>query len=168
MSYVFSEPQALSDVGKFHETFGLPVLNKPFIPSEERCNLRVSLLEEELNELKEALVNKDIVEAADALADIQYVLSGAILELGLGSVFKDLFDEVQRSNMSKTCATMEEALATQQYYISEKNTESYIEEKSNYFLVYRKSDGKVLKSVKYSPADLKTIVQKSLEESTAI
>lgn len=162
MSKVFDEPQGLNDVAKFHATFSLPVIDKPAIPSEDRCKLRVALIEEELNELKEALVNNDIVEAADALADIQYVLSGAILELGLGSIFKDLFDEVQRSNMSKTCATMEEAEATQEFYLQEKGVESYVEEKEHYFLVYRKEDGKVLKSVKYSPADLKSIVEKSL------
>ena len=162
MTKYFEEPQGLNDVAKFHHTFSLPVVDNPAIPSEDRCKLRVSLIEEELNELKEALINKDIVEAADALADIQYVLSGAILELGLGHIFKDLFDEVQRSNMSKTCATIDEALATQEFYLSHKGVESYIEEKDDYFLVYRKEDGKVLKSVNYSPADLKSIVEKSL------
>lgn len=162
MTKIFEEPHGLNDVAKFHHTFSLPVVDSPAIPSEDRCKLRVSLIEEELNELKEALNNKDIVEAADALADIQYVLSGAILELGLGQIFKDLFDEVQRSNMSKTCATIDEALATQEFYLAQKGVESYIEEKEDYFLVYRKEDGKVLKSVNYSPADLKSIVEKSL------
>lgn len=90
--------------------------------------------------------------------DIQYVLSGAILEFGLGENFKTLFDEVQRSNMSKTCKTMDEAVATQKYYLDTKDTESYVEEKEGEYLVYRKSDKKVLKSVAYSPADIKGLL----------
>ncbi len=158
----FQEPAALSSVAKFHDVFNLPVLSAPAIPSADRCKLRYSLLAEELDELKEAMENGDIVEAADALADLQYVLSGAILELGLAGIFKDLFDEVQRSNMSKTCKSMDEALQTQQFYLQQKQMESYIVEREGEFLVYRKEDGKVLKSVAYSPADLSTIVRASL------
>ena len=103
------DPKSLSSVALFHETFKHPILPQPTIPSETRCALRVSLLSEELKELEEAIENKDLVEIADALCDLQYVLSGAILEFGLGEKFKALFDEVQRSNMSKACKTEEEA-----------------------------------------------------------
>ena len=154
----FNEPNGLNDVAKFHDTFSLPIEEKPIIPAPKRCELRVSLLQEELNELKEAIEDNDLVEVADALCDLQYVLSGAILEFGLASDFKSLFDEVQRSNMSKTCKTMEEAIETQQYYLDKKGTKSFIEEKDGEFLVYREGDKKVLKSVKYSPADLKGIL----------
>ena len=154
----FPEPTALTSVAKFHDVFNLPVLSTPAIPSKERCYLRYTLLAEELDELKEAMDAGDIVEAADALADLQYVLSGAILELGLAPVFKQLFDEVQRSNMSKTCQSIEEAQATQNHYMETKGIESYIVEREGEFLVYRKEDGKVLKSVNYSPADLAAIV----------
>lgn len=150
------EPRALNSVAEFHKTFKHPILPSPQIPSEDRCKLRVSLIAEELKELEEAIQNKDLVEVADALCDIQYVLSGAILEFGLGDKFKELFDEVQRSNMSKTCKTMEEAEATQQFYLDKDGTESYIEESDGHFLVYRKGDNKTLKSVNYSPADLKS------------
>ncbi len=154
MSKKFNEPQALTSVAAFHDTFSLPILDEPVIPSKERCDLRVNLIDEELRELKEAIEANDLVEVADALCDIQYVLSGAILEFGLGDKFKTLFDEVQRSNMSKTCKTMEEAEATQAHYKSTKNTESHIVEKNGEYLVYRNEDKKVLKSVKYSPADI--------------
>jgi predicted HAD superfamily Cof-like phosphohydrolase len=150
----FDEPQALTDVAKFHDTFNLPIIAEPSIPSVERIKLRLSLLQEELNELEEALNNKDIIETADALADLQYVLSGAILEFGLGGKFKKVFDEVQRSNMSKVCATLDEAEATQKHYQDTKGTESYIQKKGEEYLVYRKEDGKVLKSIKYSPANI--------------
>lgn len=158
MSKKFKEPSALNDVSKFHETFNLPIISDPVIPSNERCDLRMNLLEEELKELKEAIENNDLVEVADAFCDIQYVLSGAILEFGLANKFKDLFDEVQRSNMSKTCKTLEEAEKTQEYYKVNKGMDSQIVAKGEEFLVYRIDDGKVLKSINYSPADLKSIL----------
>jgi len=154
------EPQALSSVADFHDTFNLPVLEEPVIPDLDRTRLRINLLEEELGELKEAIDNNDLVEVADAFCDIQYVLSGAILEFGLKNKFKTLFDEVQRSNMSKTCKSMEEAKATQEHYKDEKGMESRIEERNGEFLVYRIEDGKVLKSVNYSPANIKELLEK--------
>ncbi len=154
----YKEPQALSDVAKFHETFKLPIEENAVIPGKERCTLRINLIEEELRELKEAIEANDLVEVADAFCDIQYVLSGAILEFGLADQFKTLFDEVQRSNMSKTCKTMEEALATQKHYQETKGTISHIEESNGEYLVYRTEDGKVLKSVNYSPADIQGLL----------
>jgi len=150
----YDEPNPLNDVAAFHTTFEMPIKEEPVIPSKERCELRISLLQEELNELKEAIENNDLVECADAFADIQYVLSGAILEFGLASKFKSLFEEVQRSNMSKTCKSKEEAVATQEHYKNTKGTASTIEEKDGEFLVFRKPDRKVLKSINYSPADI--------------
>lgn len=154
----FKEAEGLNMVAEFHEMFDLPVVAHPAIPDRKRCELRYALLAEELRELHEALENNDIIEAADALADLQYVLSGAILELGLGNKFGDLFAEVHRSNMSKTCKTKEEALATQEFYLNEKNTESFLVEKNGEYLVMRSSDKKVLKSINYSPADIKAFV----------
>ncbi|MBK8506313.1 MAG: nucleoside triphosphate pyrophosphohydrolase family protein [Saprospiraceae bacterium] len=109
-------------------------------------------------EISEEPTKRDIVEAADALADLQYVLSGAILEFGLGSSFKNLFDEVQRSNMSKVCDSLDDANATLDHYLQTKGTEGEIIEKSGQYLVYRKSDRKVLKSISYSEARLKEII----------
>ena len=156
----FDEPSALSSVAAFHEVFDLPILDTPTIPDSKRCELRISLLQEELNELKEAVESNDIVGIADALSDLQYVLSGAVLEFGLGSRFKHLFDEVQRSNMSKTCKTLQEALETQEYYLTHKATTSFIEEKNGEYLVFRSTDKKVLKSVRYSEADLHSIIHR--------
>ncbi len=155
---IFDEPQALTSVAAFHDTFNMPILSHPTIPDEKRCELRVSLLQEELNELMEAIEQKDIVGVADALADLQYVLSGAVLEFGLAPQFKALFDEVQRSNMSKTCPSLEVALETQKYYKDHKNTDSYIKEQEGEYLVYRAEDHKVLKSIQYSEADLEGIL----------
>ncbi len=151
---------ALNQVAEFHRTFKHPILDEPTIPSEQRCKLRVSLISEELKELQEAIDNNDLVEVADALCDIQYVLSGAVLEFGLGEKFRELFDEVQRSNMSKTCKTEEEAIATMAHYKAKDGVESYYEEVDGVYLVYRTSDKKTLKSVNYSPADLKSILER--------
>ena len=154
----FPEPTPLNDVAEFHRTFHLPVLDTPMIPSEDRCRLRVNLLQEELDELKDAIEKKDITSVADALSDIQYVLSGAILEFGLADKFKALFEEVQRSNMSKVCIDYITAEQTIEFYEKRDGTTGFIEESHSGFLVYRESDKKVLKSVKYSPADLEKIL----------
>ena len=151
---------ALNQVAEFHKTFKHPIEPEPKIPAPDRCKLRVNLLAEELRELEEAIAQKDLVEIADALCDLQYVLSGAVLEFGLGEQFKSLFDEVQRSNMSKVCKTRSEAEETAQHYLDQKGFESYIVEEDGRFLVYRKSDNKTLKSINYSPADLESILNK--------
>ena len=151
---------ALNQVAEFHRTFHHPILPDPAIPSAERCRLRVNLIAEELKELERAIEDRDLVEIADALCDIQYVLSGAVLEFGLGEKFRTLFDEVQRSNMSKSCASREEAEATQRHYLERDGTQSYIKQVDGHWLVFREGDHKTLKSVNYSPADLASILQK--------
>lgn len=154
------DPKSLTSVAEFHKTFQHPILENPQIPSEARCKLRVSLIQEELNELQEAIDDKNIVEIADALCDIQYVLAGAILEFGLQNKFGELFEEVQRSNMSKACKTVEEAAETMKYYLEKDGTQSYYREVDGLYLVFRKDDDKTLKSIHYSPADLKSILEK--------
>ncbi len=150
----------LNQVSEFHKTFGHPIVAKPAIPAKERCELRVSLIAEELKELEEAIAANDLVEVADALCDIQYVLSGAVLEFGLGEKFLELFNEVQRSNMSKACNSEAEAEATVAHYKKNKDTEGYFVKKGDKYMVYRNGDDKTLKSINYSPADLKSIVEK--------
>jgi predicted HAD superfamily Cof-like phosphohydrolase len=148
---------SLNQVAAFHEAFGHPILKTPMIPSKDRANLRVSLLQEELNELEKGIEENDIVQIADALCDIQYVLSGAILEFGLGEKFKSLFDEVQRSNMSKACRNMKEVEETIHHF-KQQNVEAYFVKKNDLYFVYRKSDNKTLKNINYSPADLGSII----------
>jgi predicted HAD superfamily Cof-like phosphohydrolase len=155
-----TQPDSLNLVAEFHRTFKHPILPGPAIPSEDRCRLRVALIAEELKELEVAILNKDIVEVADALCDIQYVLSGAILEFGLGEKFKQLFEEVQRSNMSKVCKSENEAKETVDFYKRKDGTECYYVQEGDKWLVYRKSDNKTIKSVNYSPADLDSIVNR--------
>lgn len=151
---------SLNQVAEFHKTFNAPILSTPQIPSKERCDLRVSLLQEELNELKQAIEDKNLVEIADALCDLQYVLSGAVLEFGLGDKFVELFNEVQRSNMSKACKDETQAQETVEHYKTTKGEEAYYEKSGDKYNVHRASDNKVLKNKYYSPADLKSILEK--------
>jgi len=86
-------------VGLFMTTFGQEVKNKPNLSSEKINNLRISLINEELEEFKEAIKNNDLKEAIDALTDILYVTYGAGHAFGVN--LDECFNEVQRSNMSK-------------------------------------------------------------------
>ena len=83
----------------FMETFGQEVKNKPSFSSKKINDLRYELIREELDELKEAFKDKDILEVADALTDILYVTYGAGHAFGID--LDKCFDEVQKSNMSK-------------------------------------------------------------------
>ncbi len=152
------QPESLDLVAEFHRTFKHPILQQPAIPEERRSKLRVDLIAEELKEFEVAIRENDIVGVADALCDIQYVLSGAILEFGLGEKFKELFDEVQRSNMSKACKSESEAKSTLEYYRQKDGTECYYLMEGDKWLVYRKSDNKTIKSIGYSPANLQSIL----------
>ncbi|MDB4234152.1 nucleoside triphosphate pyrophosphohydrolase family protein [Alphaproteobacteria bacterium] len=86
-------------VQEFMETFGQEVKKKPSFSSEKINSLRYELIKEELNELKEALDSKDLLEVADALTDILYVTYGAGHAFGID--LDGCFQEVQNSNMSK-------------------------------------------------------------------
>jgi len=153
------ELNALNQVAEFHRTFKHPIQAQPNIPAKERCALRVALLAEELKELQQAIDDDNLVEVADALCDLQYVLAGAVLEFGLGEKFKSLFDEVHRSNMSKACKTVEEAEQTIAHYRATDNVEAHYKEVDSLFLVYRTADNKTLKSVAYSPATLGVVLE---------
>ena len=86
-------------VGTFMKTFGQEVKIKPSFSTEKINNLRLDLIKEELNELTEAMNNKDLLEVADALTDILYVTYGAGHAFGIN--LDKCFEEVQNSNMSK-------------------------------------------------------------------
>jgi len=124
---------AIEKLIDFHQSFKVNIESKPIIPSNHRCQLRQKLLEEELNEFKEAWVENDIEEVADALADLQYVLLGTVLEFGLQDYFSEIFNEVHRSNMSK------------------------LDEFGN---PVRRNDGKVIKSDQFIPPDIQKILNK--------
>lgn len=127
----------LQQVQEFHETYGLPVEATPNVTDEKTNALRINLLAEELDELKEALANSDPLETLDALIDLQYVLDGAFLSLGLHDVKDIAFNEVHRSNMSK---------------LGEDGKP-----------IRRESDGKVMKGPNYFKPDLAQFIKNRKE-----
>jgi predicted HAD superfamily Cof-like phosphohydrolase len=118
------------DVRKFMETFGQIVRTKPKFPDKKTMRLRFDLIQEELNELKEAMDTKNLKEVADALTDILYVTYGAGYAYGID--LDKCFKEVQRANMSKL----------------DENGKPIFNEK-----------GKVMKGPNYKKPDLKQFVE---------
>jgi predicted HAD superfamily Cof-like phosphohydrolase len=94
--------EQLSNVKKFHKTYDLTIREEPTInfPLKESI-LRFHLMEEENKEYIEAVKNKNLVEVADALGDMLYILCGTILDHGLQYKIEAIFNEIHRSNMSK-------------------------------------------------------------------
>ena len=92
----------IAAVTEFHRAFKLNMNQKPIANiGKERNLLRFNLMKEENEEYLEAAENNDIVEVADALGDMLYILCGTIIEHGMQDKIEEVFDEIQRSNMSK-------------------------------------------------------------------
>ena len=92
----------LKAVQEFHESFGLGIQHKPIAKlDDDKLKLRFDLMAEENEEYLEAAKNNDLVEVADALGDMLYILCGTILEHGMQYKIEEVFNEIQRSNMSK-------------------------------------------------------------------
>ena len=124
----------LESVAKFHNSFGIDSQEFPTVKiPEETVNLRYNLMKEENEEYFEAAKNKDMIEVADALGDMLYILCGTILSHGMQYKISEVFEEIQRSNMSKLGADGEP--------------------------IYR-NDGKVLKGPNYFKPDIKSILEK--------
>ena len=88
-------------VKDFQQTFNQIVNRKPTLVDLELANLRFELMKEENEEYMQAVIDKDVVEVADALGDQLYILIGTILSHGMQEVIVDVFNEIHRSNMSK-------------------------------------------------------------------
>jgi predicted HAD superfamily Cof-like phosphohydrolase len=130
----FTLGKALNHVRDFHEAFRLPVRHMPSVElPDNEVILRFNLMKEENEEYLEAAKNEDIVEIADALGDMLYILCGTINAHGLQEKMASVFEEIQRSNMSKL--------------------------DDNGQPIYRE-DGKVLKSNNYFKPDIKSILEK--------
>ncbi|MBN4082986.1 nucleoside triphosphate pyrophosphohydrolase family protein [bacterium AH-315-A23] len=92
----------LKAVQEFHEAFGLGIQHKPTANlTDNKLKLRFDLMAEENEEYLEAANNNDLIEVADALGDMLYILCGTILEHGMQHKIETIFNEIQRSNMSK-------------------------------------------------------------------
>lgn len=145
----------VDEVEEFNKTFGKPVNYEPTIPERKEWMFVYDFIREELEEYKEACEKGDIVEVLDALCDITYVslANGALLH-GLKNKILQAYAEVQASNMSKACQTEEDAIATTKSEALRIGEETYYEQVGDKWVVYRKSDKKVLKSLKYFRPDL--------------
>lgn len=92
----------IAAVEKFHETYQLLSNHSPTVAIPEAIKtLRYELMKEENEEYKEAVDNNDMVEVADALGDMLYILCGTIITHGMQQKISEVFEEIQRSNMSK-------------------------------------------------------------------
>ena len=146
----------VSEVETFNATMGKPNTYTPNIPERKEWEFVYNFILEELEEYKHACETGDIVEVLDALCDITYVATGnGVMLHGLKDKFMDAYAEVQASNMSKACKTEEEAKQTAESEAKRIGEETYYEQVGEYWVVYRKSDKKVLKSINYFRPNLK-------------
>lgn len=102
INYYIIMKKQIESVKKFHNTYKLGYSETPIANlGNSKNKLRFSLMSEENEEYLEAANNDDIIEVADALGDMLYILCGTIIEHGMQDIIEDVFDEIQRSNMSK-------------------------------------------------------------------
>lgn len=144
--------QHQSKVLQFHQTFGITIADKPSLPSPSDKELRKNLILEEAREFVAAADKNDIVGVADALADLLYVVYGAAITYGLD--MEPIYSEIHESNMSKLWD--KEALNSKDD--SFWNDHWCARANDDLAVVYRSSDGKVIKSPKYRPANLAPII----------
>jgi len=141
----------VNEVEIFNATFGKPNNYEPTIPEEKEWRFVYDFILEELEEYREACERGNIVEVLDALCDIAYVSigNGTMLH-GLKDKIWPAYLEVQASNMSKACKTEEEAIQTVSKRAEEQGEECYFEKVAEgRYIVYRKRDKKVMKSINY-------------------
>ena len=92
----------IDSVKKFHETYKIGYSNSPVANlGNDKNSLRFNLMDEENKEYLEAANNNDMIEVADALGDMLYILCGTIIEHGMQNKIEEVFEEIQKSNMSK-------------------------------------------------------------------
>lgn len=157
----------ISEVEEFNELMGKGNCNRTFPTVGPRAEWEFvyEFLHEELEEYRTACREGNIVEIADALGDLMYVLCNGILIHGLKNNFLDLYAEIQRSNLSKLCKTEAEAIESAKTRSKEKGYDVHYEKIGDYYVLYRSSDRKVQKSLYFSPPDLKTIIEKSINSN---
>ena len=146
----------VNEVEEFNNVMGKPNNYEPTIPSKKEWMFVYDFIMEELQEYKEACEKGDIVEVLDALCDITYVsLGNGVMLHGLKGKIWEAYQEVQASNMSKSCATKEEAEETVRVRKEEKKHKCHYEKVGDRYVVYRTRDHKVMKSINYFAPNLK-------------
>jgi hypothetical protein len=147
----------ISEVETFNKTFGKSYQNRttPTI-NDADADFVIEFIQEELDELKEAVAQRDIVGVLDAILDITYVgLGNGAMVFGLKDKIEAGYAEVQASNMSKSCETLEEAEETVRVRSEQQGEECHYEEVGDRYVVYRSRDNKVMKSINYFAPNLK-------------
>ena len=145
----------ITEVEKFNQLFGKLNNKIPTIPEKMERDFIYNFILEELDEYKAAAEKGDIVEVLDAFCDIMYVLSAGIMAFGLKDKFLDAYNEVQQSNLSKSCATEEEADATAKFRAAASQRPCHFEKRGDKYVVYRSEDRKVQKSLSYFAPNLR-------------
>jgi predicted HAD superfamily Cof-like phosphohydrolase len=146
----------ISEVEEFNKVMGKSYQNRttPTI-NEKDAQFVIDFITEELEELKEAVKDKNIIEIFDALLDITYVgLGNGALVFGLKDKILEGYAEVQASNLSKVCKTEEEAIQTVMVRSKEQGEECHYRKSGEGYVVFRTSDDKVMKSINYFSPDL--------------
>ena len=153
------------EVEIFNKTFGKPNNYEPKIPEKKEWEFVYDFVLEELEEYRQACENGDIVEVLDALCDIAYVsLGNGTMLHGLKDKIWPAYQEVQESNMSKSCLTEKEAMETVTLRAKEQAEPCHFEQVGTRFVVYRTRDRKVMKSINYFRPNLtKFFTQKELD-----
>ena len=147
----------ISEVETFNEVMGKSWQNRttPTIDKAD-ADFVIKFIQEELDELKQAVEENDIVGVLDAILDITYVgLGNGALVFGLKDKIELGYAEVQASNLSKVCKTEEEARLTVIKRSKEQGEPCHFEKIGEYWIVYRTRDSKVMKSINYFKPDLK-------------
>ena len=145
----------VDEVETFNATFNKPNNYEPTIPEKKEWQFVYDFVLEELEEYRQACENGDIVEVLDALCDITYVSLGNGTTLhGLKDKIWPAYQEVQASNISKSCSTEEEAVETVTLRSKEQAEPCHYEKVGKRFVVYRTRDRKVMKSINYFKPDL--------------
>lgn len=146
----------VDEVEEFNEVMGKSYQNRttPTINPKD-AEFVINFIQEELDELKVAVKEKNIIEIFDALLDITYVgLGNGALVFGLKDKMLDGYAEVQASNISKICNTVAEAEETVKLRSEQQGEPCHYEESNGKYVVYRTSDNKVMKSINYFRPDL--------------
>jgi predicted HAD superfamily Cof-like phosphohydrolase len=153
-------------VGEFHKLFGHSARTTPYYDVFDKdpslVKFRQAMIDEENKEFKDACEEKNLVEVADALADMLYFIYGTGHVFGLN--LDDIFAEVHNSNLSKLCKTEEEAKQTVVWYLE--NEPRYEDpqyrktEPGDYWVVYDAKTSKILKSINFKLPNLKPLIDR--------
>ena len=146
----------ISEVEEFNAVMGKDWQNRstPTIDKKD-AEFVINFIQEELDELREAVEQENIQEILDAILDITYVgLGNGAMVFGLKDKIWEAYQEVQASNLSKICTTLEEAEETVKVRSEQQGEPCHYEEVGDNYVVYRTSDKKVMKSINYFRPDL--------------